>query len=81
MTPLERADKVREAIIVCGEDWMDVLPLVPPGSLILTPDEAKQVHDEITTLVLNISGGWSDGQPYDPEVREALALLAGKGQT
>ncbi len=85
MTPLERADQVREALdhydpyppLNAGGVAREAWKLLPPGSLILTPDEAEKVGEILR---------WHQGRTFTGThdytlTREALALLAGKGQT
>ncbi len=69
MTPLERADKVREFVAIVTVPDGRPRPDVPPGSLILTPDEAMQIRHQIAWI-----------PPCDAK-DAVLALLAGKGQT
>ncbi len=68
LSPLERAERVRDYFE--DEHWHARDELVPVGSTILTPDEAEKVRDGLFELS-------EDG----PCFHEALALLAGKGQT
>ncbi len=71
VTPLERADQVRQALKELGPSpkWpTGAIDLVPFGSLILTPDEAETLRIGLT---------WAPR----PHGREARLLLAGKGQT
>jgi len=55
--------------------------LLPPGSIILTADQAETVRAEIETLCRNVNGGWRDGQPWDKETRAAWALLSPEAST
>ncbi len=76
LSPLERADKVRNAI----DERSIVYPLLPPGSLILTPDEVERVRVLIEKGARDdaaLSQKWFSPWAWDG----ALALLAGKGQT
>ncbi len=75
MTPLERADKVREALQEASSfrhAASRTLQDVPPGSLILTPDEAEMVRADFRAAL-------AVGERGLPA--RALALLAGEGQT
>ncbi len=62
MNPRKRADKVRS---VYGKGDSVLRDLLPPGSLILTPDEAEQVST------------WM----WIGEYKRVDDFLAGKGQT
>ncbi len=67
MTPLERADKVRE--LWRRGTLLGGTPLLPPGSLILTPDEAEKVRGCLMAI---------EADDRHPAARMAIALLAGK---
>ncbi len=75
MTPLERAGKVREILLAERpyNIWEDAGPelraLMPPGSLILTPDEAEKVRGCLMAI---------EADDRHPAARMAIALLAGK---
>ncbi len=66
LTPLERAGRVRAVASYWEAD--ELMGLLPPGSLILTPDEAEKV---LCALAV----------PWRKRTDEARALLAGKEQT
>ncbi len=72
MTPLERADTVRDGIVRFETMNGTLRDLLPPGSLILTPDEAETVRADFRAAL-------AMGEHGLPA--RALALLAGKGQT
>ncbi len=86
MTPLERADKVRE--LWRRGTLLGGTPLLPPGSLIvtpedrdkgfrvLTPDEAEKVRAVVDSVASRL-GDHDDNN----DVWRAYALLARKGQT
>ncbi len=87
MTPLERADKVRDALQPSPSDspmeaevFAEAFALLPPGSLILTPDEAEKVRRQVLEGKLNdqlLAGKHFVAKDWN----KALVLLAGKGQT
>ncbi len=93
MTPLERADKVRE-VLKFGRDngsrfgehdlMDDAISDVPPGSLILTPDEAETVRGGIEGCLHATApppGATIVVPDWAMDAQAVLALLAGKGQT
>ncbi len=88
LSPLERAGRVRAVASYWEAD--ELMGLVPPGSLIFR-DEAEMLAylrekgfvpltpDDVGALLGLIKGAQLDDA--HPNMDEALALLAGKGQT
>lgn len=78
LSPRERADKVRGALERYRGDGtlnmhgpaVDALKMLPPGSLVLTADEAKTVRRPLVHHPRNWRGMW------DQMRVEALALLS-----
>ncbi len=90
-SPLERADNVREELVVRmrphtpARDAM-AFDLLPPGSLIVTPEDRDKgfrvlTPDEVMQVQESLMI-YAYGHPGDPAyAKRSLSLLAGKGQT
>jgi hypothetical protein len=66
LSPAERADKVRDGIVRFETMNGRLTELLPPGSIILTPDEQETIRQAIGP------------EAHWRSVEKALALLGGK---